>query len=136
MNDVGGAIAADDAMARAILATEDDWTNAILSNDADWIETFVADDWVIVSDSGITPRQRFLEVIRSGQLSHSAMAASGEPRIRVYGDTAIVTVRVVSTAHYQGHRLDADEWTTDVFDRHSDGRWLCRLTHITTARRS
>ncbi|HEY7174014.1 MAG TPA: hypothetical protein VH442_03770, partial [Micromonosporaceae bacterium] len=78
MNDVGGAIAADDAMARAILATEDDWTNAILSNDADWIETFVADDWVIVSDSGITPRQRFLEVIRSGQLSHSAMAASGE----------------------------------------------------------
>jgi ketosteroid isomerase-like protein len=133
MNHDGDATAANDAIARAVLATEDDWTNAILSNDADRIEAFVADDWVIVSDSGVTPRQRFLEVIRSGQLSHSAMAASGEPRIRVYGDTAIVTARVASTAHYQGHRLDADEWTTDVFGREGDGRWLCHLTHLTAA---
>jgi Domain of unknown function (DUF4440) len=59
----------------------------------------------------------------------------GEPgvsRVRVYGDTAVVTARVTSTAHYQGQRLHADEWTTDVFVR-QDGRWLRTLTHITAA---
>jgi hypothetical protein len=42
---------------------------------------------------------------------------------------------VTSTAHYLGQRLDADEWTTDVFVRR-DGSWLCTLTHITAATRA
>jgi len=55
----------------------------------------------------------------------------GEPRIRVYGDAAVLTACVTNTAHHRGRRFDADEWTTDVVRR--DGRWLCVLSHITTA---
>lgn len=54
----------------------------------------------------------------------------GEPRIRVYGDTAVLTARVTNTAFYRDQRFDADEWTTDVFVRR-DGRWRCVLSHIT-----
>jgi ketosteroid isomerase-like protein len=122
----------DDAVRAELVAVEKDWARAIVSNDAARIAGFMADDWVVVSDAGITAAERFLAVLRSGALTHSAMVAAGVSRVRVYGDTAVVTVRVTSTAHYQGQRLDADEWTTDVFVRRA-GRWLCVLTHLTAA---
>jgi uncharacterized protein (TIGR02246 family) len=122
----------DDTVRAELVAIEDDWARAILSNDAERIAGFMADEWVIVSDSGVTSRQRFLAVIQSGELVHSAMTPVGVSRVRAYGDTAVATARVTSTAHYQGRRSDADEWTTDVFVRR-DGRWRCALTHITAA---
>ena len=115
-----------------LLAVANDWAAAIVSNDAERIAAFMADEWVIVSDSGVSPREQFLALVASGELSHSAMALIGEARIRVYGDTAVFTGRVTNTAHHQGRRFDADEWTTDVFVRR-DGRWLCVLSHITAA---
>jgi uncharacterized protein (TIGR02246 family) len=123
---------ADGAVRAELVAIEDDWARAIVSNDADRIAGFMADDWVIVSDSGTTSRERFLGVLRSGALTHSAMVPAGESRVRVYGDVGVVTARVTSTAHYAGRQSDADEWTTDIFVRR-DGRWLCVLTHITAA---
>jgi hypothetical protein len=60
------------------------------------------------------------------------MTSVSQPRIRVYGDTAVSTGRVTNTAHYKGQRFDADEWTTDVFVNRN-GRWLCVLSHITAA---
>jgi ketosteroid isomerase-like protein len=92
----------------------------------------MAAEWVIVSESGLTTKDHFLSLVASGTLRHSAMAAVGRPRIRVYGDTAVLTGRVTNTAHHLGTRVDADEWTTDVFVRR-DGRWQCVLSHITAA---
>ena len=130
----GDAIAPDPgaAVRAELVAVEEDWARAVVSNDAGRIAGFMADDWVVVSDSGITAAERFLAVLRSGQLTHSVMVAAGVSRVRVYGDTAVVTVRMTSTAHYQGQRLEADEWTTDVFVRQA-GRWRCVLTHLTAA---
>ncbi|MZF86369.1 nuclear transport factor 2 family protein [Streptomyces sp. SID5643] len=108
------------------------WAEAIVSNDPARIAAFMADEWVIVSDSGIDPKERFLSLVESGALTHSTMDLTTDPRIRVYGDTAVVTGRLTNTAHYQGERHDADEWTTDVFVRRR-GRWLCVLSHITPA---
>ena len=113
-----------------LVALADAWSEAIVSDDADRIGAFMADDWVIVSWSGVTAREDFLSYVRSGALGHSRMEGVGERRVRVYGDTAVLTVRVVSTAQYGGGDIDADEWTTDVFV-HRDGAWRCALTHIT-----
>lgn len=92
----------------------------------------MAGDWVIVSDEGVSSREKFLSLVASGDLTHSAMDLVDGPRIRVYGDTATFTARITNTAHYRGHRFDDDEWTTDVFVRR-EGRWLCVLSQITTA---
>jgi ketosteroid isomerase-like protein len=119
-----------EAVHAELVAIAEDWAAAIVSNDAGRIAAFMADDWVIVSESGISPKEHFLSVVESGQLSHSAMDRVGETRVRVYGDTAIMTGRVTNTAHHRGRRFDADEWTTDVFVRRDD-RWLCVLSHIT-----
>ncbi|MFF9118859.1 nuclear transport factor 2 family protein [Streptomyces massasporeus] len=108
------------------------WAEAIVSDDPARIAGFMADEWVIVSASGIDPREKFLSLVASGALTHSAMDLRTDPRVRVHGDTALVTCRVTNTAHYEGERHDADEWTTDVFVRRQ-GRWLCVLSHITPA---
>ena len=89
-------------------------------------------DWMIVSECGISPRQEFLSMVASGELTHSAMEMVSEARVRVYGEMALVAGRVTNTAHHRGQRFDADEWTTDVFVR-PDGRWFCVLSHITAA---
>jgi ketosteroid isomerase-like protein len=115
-----------------LIALAEDWADAIVSNDAGRIGSFMADEWVIVSGSGVSAREQFLSLVESGELTHSAMTSVGLPRIRVYGDTALFTGRVTNTAHYRGRRFDADEWTTDVFVNRN-GRWLCVLSHVTAA---
>jgi ketosteroid isomerase-like protein len=115
-----------------LIALAKDWADAIVSNDATRIGSFMADEWVIVSESGVSAKEQFLSLIESGELTHSAMTSVSQPRIRVYGETAVFTGRVTNTAHYMGQRFDADEWTTDVFVNRN-GRWLCVLSHITAA---
>ncbi|WP_309076055.1 nuclear transport factor 2 family protein [Paenarthrobacter sp.] len=117
-------------MEQELLATAKDWARAIVENDAALIATFVTDDWVIVSDSGVSPGKKFLDLVASGDLTHSSMDMVGEARIRIFGDSAALTSRITSTAHYRGLRSDADEWTTDIFIKRGD-RWLCALTHYT-----
>ena len=113
-----------------LVAVEDEWALAIVSNDAARIAGFMADDWVMVSESGLTTKEQFLSVVESGALTHSAMDRVGDARVRAYGDTVLLTARMTNTAHYEGRRFDADEWVTDVFVRRG-GRWLCVLSQIT-----
>jgi uncharacterized protein (TIGR02246 family) len=113
-----------------LVAVEDEWARAIVSNDAARIAGFTADDWVIVSASGVGTREQFMSLVGSGALTHSAMERISDARVRVYGDTAVLTARMTNTAHYQGERFDADEWVTDVFVNR-DGRWLCVLSQVT-----
>ncbi|MFG3254516.1 nuclear transport factor 2 family protein [Streptomyces sp. NPDC048172] len=113
-----------------LLRVAEDWAEAIVSDDAARIGAFMAEEWTIVGATGPATREQFLALVASGDLTHSAMRFVGPPRIRVYGDTAVVTGRITNTAHYRGQRYDADEWTTDVFVRRAGG-WLCALTHLT-----
>lgn len=121
--------------ARELLEVARDWADAIVANDAARISAFVTDDWVLVSNAGISPGSHLLETVASGDLTHSAMTAVGDTRVRILGDTAILTARITNTAFYRGDRTDADEWTTDVFVRRN-GRWLCTHTHYTAATRA
>ncbi len=120
----------DDQIAEELLALGARWAEAMVTNDAERIGSFMGDEWVIVSDRGIATKQHFLDLVRSGALSHSIFRNVGDARVKVYGETAVVTVRVVNTAHFGGETFEADEWSTDVFVNR-DGRWLCVLSHIT-----
>ena len=117
---------------QTLFALGKDWAAAMVANDADRIGSYMADDWVIVSERGISTKEDFLAFVRSGQLTHSMFEMVGDARIREYGDTAVLSARIVNTAHFGGQQFDADEWTTDVFVRR-DGKWLCALSHITSA---
>ncbi|HXO93828.1 MAG TPA: nuclear transport factor 2 family protein, partial [Candidatus Acidoferrum sp.] len=74
-----------------LLKIENEFAEAIVRNDLEGIGRLVADDWIIIEpDGGIVDRARFFEVIKSGALTHEMME-SEDLRVRVYGDSAVVT---------------------------------------------
>jgi len=108
------------------------WEQAMVSNEADAIGRFMADDWVIVSETGVTKKEDFLAVVASGDLTHETF--KGEiTSVRQYGEAAVLTGRVWNNGHYRGRPFSSDEWTTDVFVKRN-GEWLCVHSHITTVK--
>ena len=78
-------------MEEELLKIEEEFAAAILKNDVENLGRLVADDWIIIDPNGeIVDRTRFFEVIKSGVLTHDMME-SEDFRVRVYGDSAVVT---------------------------------------------
>lgn len=46
------------------------------------------------------------------------------------GNVAVVTTRGRNTGTFDENPIEANEWTTDVFERHAGG-WRCTLTQLT-----
>jgi len=113
-----------------LLKLEREFTEAIVANDPEAIERFVADDWIIInSDGGIIDKERFLGVIKSGALTHEMME-SDDIRVRIYGESAVVTGLARSQGKFMGQDFSTRERATDVFVRH-DGQWRCVLSQLT-----
>ncbi len=113
-----------------VLKVEKGFTDAIAENDLEAIERFVTDDWIIInSDGGIIDKERFLGVIKSGALTHEMME-SGDMRVRVYGDSAVVSALTRSKGKFMGQEFTTHERSTDVFAK-CDGQWRCVLTQLT-----
>ena len=131
MNDNNtAAVEALSSEAGEILEFCEKWAEAIVANEAEAIGSFMADDWIMVSNMGICDKPKFLSFVESGDLTHTSMDLAELARIEVYGDTAVSASRVTNTAHYQGQAFEQNEWTSDVF-RRVDGEWKCVLTHVT-----
>jgi ketosteroid isomerase-like protein len=117
-------------MEEEVLKMERRFANAIVKNDPEAIGRFVADEWIIINaDGGIIDRKRFLEVIKSGTLTHEMME-SDDIRVRVYGDSAVVSALTRSKGKFMGQEFTTHERSTDVFVRRG-GQWRCVLTQLT-----
>jgi len=117
-------------MEEELLKLENAFAEAIVNNDLESIRRLVADDWIIIDPNGeIVDRARFFEVIKSGVLTHDMME-SKDSRVRVYGDSAVVTAVTRTKGKFMGHDFSTQERATDVFVKR-DGRWQCVLTHLT-----
>ena len=115
-----------------LLAVSAAWDAALVDNDAGAVASFMADEWVFVSPSGITPKAELIEWIAMGRLAHHAMEPIGPQRVAIHGDMAILTARKASSGTWDGASYTADEWTSEVFLRR-DGRWTCVLSHKAAA---
>ncbi|MGS2763707.1 nuclear transport factor 2 family protein [Sinomicrobium sp. M5D2P9] len=114
---------------------EENFNQAVISNNVDEIKKCITEDWELIdSQGGIISQERFFQVLEQGLLSHSTMTKE-ILRIKLYGDIALVTGRGKNTAIWQGQKIEADEWVTDVYKKESD-RWLCVLTHLTPVKNS
>jgi ketosteroid isomerase-like protein len=113
-----------------LLTLEKAFAEAIVRNDLEGIGRLVTDDWIIIDPNGeIVERARFLEVIKSGAFTHDMME-SEDFRVRVYGDSAVVTGLTRTKGKFMGQEFSTQERATDVFVKR-DGRWQCVLTHLT-----
>ena len=117
-------------MEEELLKLERAFADAIIKNDLESIGRIVADDWIIVDPNGeIVDRTGFFEVIKSGALTHDIME-SEDFRVRVYGESAVVTAITSTKGKFRGQEFSTRERATDVFVKR-EGRWQCVLTHLT-----
>ncbi|MCA1606214.1 MAG: nuclear transport factor 2 family protein [Acidobacteria bacterium] len=117
-------------MQEELLKLAKEFERAIVTNNAEVIGRFLADDWIIIDpDGGVIDRSRFLEVIRSGALTHEMME-SDDVRVRIYRDSAVVTGLTTTRGKYMGQGFTTRERATDVFVK-QNGRWQCVLTQLT-----
>ena len=113
-----------------VLKLEKEFSQAIVSNDAEAVGRFLAHDWIIIDpDGGIIDRATFLGVMKSGALTHEMME-SNDTRVRIYGNTAIVTALTTTKGKFSGQAFTTQERATDVFVQ-QNGRWECALSHLT-----
>lgn len=120
----------NDKSTEELLQFEKDFQHAIMQNNADAIGHFLADDWIIVdAEGGIIDKAGFLAVVKSGALTHETMTLE-DPRVRIYGNAAVVTGRATSAGKYMQTSFNTLERSTDMFIKVGD-RWVCVLTQLT-----
>lgn len=113
-----------------LLNLEKEFEEAVVSNDAAAVGRLLTDDWIIVGPDGrFIDKSRFLEVIKSGALSHEKME-SEDLRVRIYDNTAIVTALTASKGKFMGQEFASLERATDIFVKQND-RWQCVFTQLT-----
>lgn len=125
----GGADHSAGPTAESALAAEEELAAAMQSNDADGIARSLSDDWAVISARGGVGEGKsiFPEGIKQGSLTHTAYEIS-EPRVRLYGNVALVTAKVHNAGTSRGKSFDVMERETDVW-LWKDGSWKCVLTH-------
>lgn len=106
-----------------------EWDLAMVANDAEAIGRYMAEDWIIIGADGTeSDKATFLALVKSGVLTHDVME-SENLRIRIYGDTAVLSARGVSAGTYLEQRFREVERASCVFVRQR-GEWRCVLTHL------
>jgi ketosteroid isomerase-like protein len=130
--------ATSSATAKDALSTEDAINEALLTSNAGALEALLADDWIVVSGfGGIAERKPFIAYVRAGDFTRKKMVLS-EARVRVYGNTALVTTHLSATGRsidevkgkIVSHCFDVKERQTDVLVWKS-GSWKSVLLHET-----
>lgn len=99
---------------------------ATVAQDTAWFEKHLGPDYVLTTSSG--------RMVNRADFIHSVPLVKIDPYeptevvIRVYGDTAIITGRIVQKYSYNGERVEADLRYTDTWLRTKDG-WKYAAGH-------
>jgi ketosteroid isomerase-like protein len=110
----------DAAISRTLQAMEQAWLNAEKNHDAAAFEELVADDWIAISPDGKsqTKADRAAEI----KTADITSATLGDMKVRVFGDTAVVTGTDDEITLKDGKKsVDHYVWT-DVFVKRN-GKW-------------
>jgi ketosteroid isomerase-like protein len=111
-----------------ILALEKKWTESYKQRDIAILSSLLADDFVITIEDGST-------FGKLGYISHSAessvhvdVADLSELRVRIHGNTAVVTGAYHETGLSKGKHYEYRDRLTDVWMK-VDGKWQVIASH-------
>jgi ketosteroid isomerase-like protein len=104
---------------------ESEWREAAVKNDIPTLDRLLSDDFICITDTGtLQTKQQMLASRAPGAVKFDKIDYS-DTKIRVYGDSAVVT----TTADVVGHSVTTGDLTgryryTRVYTRHNkDGAW-------------
>ena len=111
-----------------VLSLEKKWTESYKQRDISILSSLLAEDFVITVEDGST-------FGKAGYISHSAdstvhvdVAELSELRVRVHGNTAVVTGAYHEVGSSKGKRYDYRDRLTDVWMK-VDGKWQVIASH-------
>jgi ketosteroid isomerase-like protein len=92
---------------KELIAMEHRWIDATIKGDADAFASFMADQYVaVVSNARIRDKATWVEGVRSGGLKYESVELRNL-KVRLYGDTAIVTGEYTQKATSNGQDYSA-----------------------------
>jgi ketosteroid isomerase-like protein len=117
----GGAAAAGDAEIVAALDTE--YQAAVERNDAATMDRILADDFVLVLGNGtVHTKPELLKEAREKQIVwEQQKEVDDSQKVRVWGDTAVVTAKLWVKGTKDGKGFDRKLWFSDTYVRTKSG---------------
>jgi ketosteroid isomerase-like protein len=107
---------------QTLIQLENDWSQADLKRDAAALDRILAEDWIGIDFEGaVLSKAQALKGIDSGSGSLQSTVLR-DMKVRVYGDTAIITGSDTEKGEYHGKDSSGKYLWTDVFVRRH-GRW-------------
>lgn len=115
-----------------IRSLEMKWTESYKQRNIDILSSLLADDFVITVEDGSI-------YSKAGYISHSAdasvhvqVAELSDLKVRMHGDTAIVTGAYHEIGEHNGKRYDYHDRLTDVWMK-TGGKWQVVASHYSVA---
>ncbi|HMG04149.1 MAG TPA: nuclear transport factor 2 family protein [Chthoniobacterales bacterium] len=119
MSPTTGASSADDE--RIVAALDIEYQAAVKKNDVETMDRILADDFVIVTGLGKTyTKADLLEEARSKRMVYEHQEDSAQ-KVRVWGDTAVVTALLWAKGAENGEAFDYKLWFSDTYVRTPTG---------------
>jgi uncharacterized protein (TIGR02246 family) len=119
---------------QTLMQLERDWSQASLKKDVDTLNKIMADDWVNIDFLGkVVTKAQTIANLKSG-LPATQAAGLGEMKVRVFGDSAIVTGSDTGKSASKGKEVIEKYLWTDVFVRRN-GRWQAVASQSTKVAR-
>lgn len=117
----GSASTADDEKAVAALDTE--FQAAVGRNDAETMDRILADDMILVLGNGkaITKAEQLEEARSKSILYEQQKEIDNSQKVRVWGDTAVVTAKLWIKGTRDGKPFDRKLWFSDTYVRTKNG---------------
>jgi ketosteroid isomerase-like protein len=112
----------EDKLHREIENLEAEWRTALIQNDVATVNRLLADDYLGINPNGtLETKADALAQQRSGTVKISSIEPENL-KVRVYGDTAVVTSRVQVEGHEGDRDISGLYHYTRVYSRR-DGEW-------------
>jgi len=104
---------------KAVAALDTKYQAAVKSNDAVTMDQILADDFVLVNGRGkVSSKADLLESARNKEVTYERQDEEpGTQKVRVWGDTAVVTALLWIKAAQTGKPIDYKLWFSDTYVR-------------------
>jgi ketosteroid isomerase-like protein len=100
---------------KAVAALDTEYQAAVKNNDVATMDRILADDFLLVTGLGNTYSKRdLLEEARSKRMQYERQEDS-QQKVRVWGDTAVVTALLWAKGTQDGKPFDYKLWFSDVY---------------------
>jgi uncharacterized protein (TIGR02246 family) len=124
---VGGTAMALSPAEQELVAVENAWAAAAVKADGAALEKIYADEYLFTDEEGLVwNKSQDIANVTTGVYKPTSYKFD-DMKVRIYGDTAVVTGRNMVQATYKGKDISGPYRFTDVFVKR-DGRWQCVAT--------